>query len=394
MKMAKDRKNPAAEEKSKRKIDPLGLILRCLLVIAAGLFVTLAVVSWPSIRENGFYATFFGTEEEQGTLERAEEIEFVANTRNVFCAYREGAAILGPSGLQVVRPDGSTEIDEAKSFTNPVLRCDGGWLLAYDSGGTGMILVEDGKVKANDSAPGDLIFAEVNGSGWRLMIRQSDNWRAVATVIDEDGRTVYELSSAERYLIGGDVSPDGTRTALAGVRQLDAQILSSVYIFEHSSAEADPMAFWEDPNGMVLSAEFLDDETILVLTDEAAVFVDGDTGAENARYEFGAYNLTSYGVGDGFVSLALTGASGLSCRVVTLDFHGTELASRVTGGVEDMDAEGADFGILTNDGFVVYNNNLESVAQGPCPAGSRKLLVARGGTVYVITSGAASVYQY
>ena len=257
-----------------------------------------------------------------------------------------------------------------------------------------MILVEDGKVKANDSAPGDLIFAEVNGRGWQLMIQKSANWRAVATVLDADGKTVYELSSAERYLIGGDVSPDGTRTALAGVRQVDAQIVSSVYIFEHSSAEAEPMAFWEDPNGMVLSAEFLDDETILVLTDEAAVFVDGDTGAETARYEFGAYKLTDYGAGDSFVSLALTSASGLSCRVVTLDFQGSELAARVTGEVTDMDAEGNEFGILTNDGFMVYNNNLEGAAEGSCPAGSRKLLVAAGGTVYVITSGTASVYQY
>lgn len=390
--MAKDTER-STDTEPKRKLDALGIILRVLLVVAAGLFVLLAVLSWPSIRENGFYETFFGSDEEEHEIVRAEELSFVANTRNVFAAYRDGVAILSPSGLQVIDPSGETVLDEAKSFTKPVIRVEGDRLLAYDAGGVNMLTAEDGKLASSSTAAGEIISADINAEGMTLVIHGSSSWKAVASVTDADGEQVYELFSAERYLLGGDISPDSTRIALAGVRQSDAQIISSVYIFELTSEEE--IAFWETQSSVVVSAQFLSDGRILAICADEAVFLDGDTGAELSRYSFGSGELKAYAVGKDFVALAVsTGSGGENVYLSTFDFDGTEIARTMMGGVIDLAAHENHLGVLTSDTILVYNNTLVSVADGASTSGSRRVLLADDSTAYLITADTASVYEY
>ncbi len=384
--------NESASEKAKKRPDALGVILRILLIVAAGLFVTLAILSWPSIRENGFYETFFGSDEDEHEIVRAEELSFVANTRNVFAGYEGGVAILGPSGLQVIDPSGETVLDEAKSFAKPIVRVRGDRLLAYDSGGTNMLTAAAGKA-SHSTAPGELISAQINKSGVVLRIYRSGSWKAVADVCDADGEPLYEFFSAERYLLGGDVSPDSTRIALAGLRQEDAQLISSVYIYELT--EEEPIAFWEAQSSVVISAEFISDDRILAICEDMAVFLDGDTGAELGRYTFGSRELKAYAVGSDFVAFAVSAASGgENAYLATFSPDGDQLAAATLSSVLDLAAYENYLGVLTSEAIMVYNNTLVSVADGASVSGSRRLLIADGTTAYIISADSASVYQY
>ena len=45
-------RNAKTKKRERKKLDPLGIVLRVLLVLAAVLFCVLAVISWQSIRDN------------------------------------------------------------------------------------------------------------------------------------------------------------------------------------------------------------------------------------------------------------------------------------------------------------------------------------------------------
>lgn len=379
------------KNRERKKLDPLGIVLRALLVLAAVLFCVLAVISWPSIRDNGFYATFFGGGKEEGEVTRASELEFVANQKNVFAAYRDGLAVLSPSGLTVIGPDGEAELDISKSFGNPTLAVKGNRLLAYDAGGTNMLYIEKGKLVSDTSNSSNVITASINSDGWRLIICEQSGWKAVASVLRPNGEQAYEMQSAERYLTSGDIAPDGTRIALGGVRQSNAEIISSVYIYDLKSP--DPIAFWETTDGVPTSVRFLDDGRILAICEGTAVFLDGDTGEELGRSRFGSGKLASLAVGKGYVVLAIA-SEGNDAWVVTLSFAGDELARRALGGVLDLSASGEFLGVLTSDSVLVYNNYLESIAGGDAPAGCRRILLADDRAAYVLSSNSAMLYEY
>lgn len=384
-------RNAKTKKRERKKLDPLGIVLRVLLVLAAVLFCVLAVISWPSVRDNGFYATFFGGGEEEGEVVRAKELDFVANQKNVFAAYRDGLAVLSPSGLTVIGPDGDAVLDTSKSFGNPALAVDGDRLLAYDAGGSNMLYIEKEKLISDAPSMLGIITASINSDGWRLIIGEQSGWKAVASVLRPNGEEAYTMQSAERYLTSGDIAPDSTRIALGGVRQSNAQIISSVYIYDLSSDE--PIAFWETTDGVPTSVRFLDDARILVICEKAAVFIDGDTGEELGRCAFGSGELASAAVGKGYVALAIT-AEGSDAWVVTLSYTGAELARRALGGVLDLSAEGEFLGVLTSDSVLVYNSYLESIADGDATAGCRRILLADDRAAYVLSANSAMLYEY
>ena len=371
----------------------LRIVLRILLGLAAILLILLVVLKYESLTPEALRRAIGRRTVEERTVGYSDRISFAAGSLNVYAAADGGFSILSPSGLELLDGTGDQVLAVSKAFSRPALRTSGRYLIAYDVGGTGFVLAGEGETLQNTAAEGTLIAADVCPAGNYALVAEEASVRGTVGVYTSAGEPVYKYFSSERFLVDCALDETGTLVAVAGVRQNDARILSSVMLLTVTSET--PLAVWETNDELVLSVRFLSDGSILAVTETRAVFLD-QNGAFVAEYSCGAPGVAQARVGDGFV-VVRPGAAGKgheSAHLVVLDNQGALQEDMTVSGLLDIDAQGSTIGLLTNEALLVYNQHLERIAQRSLVTSCRNLLLGEGNAVFTISSDAADIYLY
>jgi len=368
----------------------LRAVLRALLLLAALLLALLVVLKYDSLTPQALRDAVSPQQEEiSGTY--SERLTFAANSLNSYATYRDGIAVLSPSGIEIQNASGEQVISVSKNFAHPVTVRDGGSIAAFDVGGSAFVLIKDGQLMQNMSYSHPIVAADVASNGTYAISAEEGGVRSAVSVFDCEGNPLYKYFSSERFVIGCALNNSADMLAAAGIRQEDTHIISAVVLMSLSSEE--PIETWETTDELILAVEFLSGDRILVITENRAVFLNAN-GKYRGEYSFEDTGLAMWSEGDGFVVLCpATRTAAENSHIVLVSSNGDYIGELAAGDLVSVSAAEDEFGILTNDTIVVYNKKMERIAQRNLVGGGKYLLLGNGAAL-VFSSDTADVYTY
>ncbi len=323
-----------------------------------------------------------------GGVPHAEELNFSADFTNSFALYEDGIAVLSSSGIELIDNSNIVRMSHAINMSKPVMKVSGENLIAYDVGMQNILCISGYTLKQSLTYPAEIISADINSSGWYVVLADESGSKATAAVFDSDGKEIYKWYSSERYITSAAIADDNTRMVLGGLGSTGASISATVMLMRFD--EEMPYATYDCGDTVILDMRWISSDTIAVLTEDSILMLDG-SGNLRGRYDFSGSYLNEYSFESSeMIALRVADSNiGENSVLVTLDTEGELLGSLAVSDVLDISCGGEFVGVLTNDSIVVYNNILKEQSTTDAEEGSKKILIADGGNGYVLTSSAA-----
>jgi hypothetical protein len=371
----------------------LKIILRCVILAIVAVIILFVVINYQNIRFDSMFQ--FITGGDGGNKTEAKTLSFAPDAANTFEAYQDGMAVLNQTGLSVIGSSGEERLSQKSGYSRPAMKSAGDYLLAYDIGGTSLLCIKDAEIKNNYKFDSEILTADLNSSGWLLIVDEESGSKATASVFDDNKTERYKWYSSERYITCAALNGDSTGMAIGGLRQENARIISSVVMLRFDTIDKEePFAVIDLQDVLILDMKYLSDGSLAVLT-ENSVLVIGSDGKERGRYEFDGKMLKEYTFGgDGYILLRLSkNGVGETSEVLLLNYEAKVVKTLTLNGILSLDCKGKFAGILTSDHIIVYNSNLEEQYTSTISAGSKKLLMREDGAALVLSSAEALIFR-
>lgn len=262
----------------------------------------------------------------------------------------------GADGITLYDKEGKVSFLAAASLTNPVVQTGGGYILAYDAGGTAMLLLDGkGEIRREESFPGAVYDADLTEDGYLCYVSAGSAVKSELQLLDREQRSVFAVHAATRYFTGCAAAPGGGAVCAVSLEERDGAV-SSVAVVYRTDRE-DPVAEVDLGNQVIFDLRFWGKSRICALGEEELLILN-TKGEILGRYDASGVMDFDLG-GDGFAALVLPGSGGQT--LVTVDAGGEELGRLpLTGGVADVSVRGKYVAFLAEQTLTISGKKLES----------------------------------
>lgn len=379
-----------AEEKRRAKAERPPLkkrILSLFLVLIIVLAAVVLTVYWDRINFDAIRrgVSYIGTE--QDAAGQTAAFEYEKRTEGTFSSF--GKYLLYVSNQEAVVYDYSGNIlfQTDVQLEAPALDVGGGVAVAYDIGGSNLVVFDERKEKLRLTLEDGLgiYSATLNQSGWLAVTSQKQNQKGCVTVYNQNMDKVFEYDASTRFVINAYVSEDCRYMIAHTLGQEDGMFVSQMVVYRLDSEEQYAEFAIED--AMVLSIGSINNQTLCIADNQAVIASSG--GQVNATYDYAQSYLREYSdEGDGFAVLALNRyRAGTSGRLVTLGADGTAIGElEISDEILDLSAAGRYIAVLYADRLVIYNRDLTEYAVFDQPAMAESARMRSDGSVWLISS--------
>ncbi len=270
--------------------------------------------------------------------------------------YKDGFASATVERLLITDKNGAEFQNVQLGFRNPHLYANNKYVLAYDSGGTGLMVCDSFSVLFETNMENNIITARMNKNGGFTVVTEGEGYLSKVFVYDSSFREVYRYNSLNRYILDAVLAPDQKAMAVSSMSLEGSEISAEILYFKLDKESVQ----WSVPFGETpcISVDIKDDDSICGLFSWGMVSL-SEKGKERGRYELDNQVLQCYSLGDGgktafAVSAAESGDSTLVIcdskahvdDTVVLDYY-----------VVQMDYYGGRIATLGNRECGVYNSS-------------------------------------
>ncbi|MBQ9346939.1 MAG: hypothetical protein IJT94_06290 [Oscillibacter sp.] len=331
-----------------------------------------------------------------GTPERAGgEIlyDFPVSGKNRFAVLGEHLAVLSDTELKLADSAGGTLWSTAVHMANPALEEGGGRAVAYDVGGTELLVFDAGGILMPLTNPEEEPFlsARLNRNGCLAVTAGAQGRRGTVTVYGPSLELLFRFSSSRRFVSDAFVTDDNLRMAAVTLGQEDGVFATEMVLYRLDSEE--PEAEYAIPDGIAVAAA-QKGQILTTVTDTCLSFARAD-GTVLDGYSYEGEHLRGFALnGDGFTALLLNRyQSGSVGRLVTVDSQGRELGSLdLKEEVLSLSAAGKYVAALYSGRLVVYNQALREYAALSGTDNLRQVVVRPDGSILLIGADSARVF--
>lgn len=361
-----------------------GILIFVLLLLAGYLFrdylnfdqLSRSFANWNAQAEDNYGAHSFGT-----------------YSSNRYSLYNGGLAISAISGLELYDEDSDLTEKFGASMSLPALNMGNKAILAYDIGGTNLVVANqnmeellllslDGSILDGDLSSKDaLVYAATTSGNKTVIIVCNDN-------MDE----IYKWYSSTQYMPLCTVNSDGSMMAATAMSQSGGMFQTDAYLFDTSVAEVGTITSLG--NQTIFDLEFLSDSRLVAIGGDSALFLD-DAGNLLETHSYEGDSLEQFFYWDnGDVTLVLQNyAEGNANRLVTLDSAGNVIAdTTVEGVVVNISCAGNYLAVLTTEKLQILRNDLTFYSEKSNVIGTTVALMQSDGSCILIGGGTAELF--
>lgn len=295
---------------------------------------------------------------------------------------KENLVMLSQTRLAVYRKDGTTSLDETVALGNPNIVSSGSRFIAFDRGGKDMLVCSGTSVVERLTAGRPIIDADIGDGGFFAVAEEDPEFRAVVTLYNSYGKSVYVWRLASSYLSAVRVSSSG-RMVVAGFDVTDGALNSTVTVLERTKEE--PAIKIELPDELVVSMR-AQGGTITVVTDHRVVSFDEKTGEQTAVCEPAGGELLGVSMDPTGNTALLLGRYevGAGSALVMLDSRLSETGLAETAReVRYLSAASGKTAIIYDGGGAVYNQ-AGTLLTETLLSGVKAVLVTHSGRVIFV----------
>ena len=118
--------------------------------------------------------------------------------------------VAGAEGVTLYDKQGQVSALVAASFTSPVVQTGGGCVLAYDAGGTTLLLLDrKGQMRLEADLTGTVYDADLTEDGYLSYVTQADTVKSELQVLDREQRAIFTVHAATRFFTRCAAAPGG-----------------------------------------------------------------------------------------------------------------------------------------------------------------------------------------
>lgn len=300
-----------------------------------------------------------------------------------------GLAYADSDSLFIQQPGSEPSLRCALGYSSPAVEAQGEYVLAFDRGGTKVILTTTSSLQTQLELQSPILNGSVNGDGSFILVTAEQGYRTAITAYDNHGRETLQYKSSNYYIVSAALSPDGKLAAALGFRQDGATLVSRAIFLSMSNGERLTEIDLPDALGMALC--FLSDNTIAVLCDDGVYYIKGNE-AEHLL-EISSNELLAFTMQNNAFALAVRAYDGKTRSIIytlrgsTLDepfpFQGEPSAVAISN---------AGVAVLSASGVVMYDRNFQPLWQNADAIGASRILLSNNGQIYALYAKRASLY--
>lgn len=225
-----------------------------------------------------------------------------------FLSEDKNVCFVSDTSLTVLNSTAKELVSRQHSFSNPVLKMNGGRMLLYNLGGRGCQLESMNRTIQKISLNQNLIAGALARQGGYALITEADGYRGELTAYTADGREQSHYWFSDYYPTAAALSPDGSMAAVTGVNTENGVIQSALYLLDLSNSKAQkPLAVYD--GNMLFDICWNGDTAVTAFGDQAAVLVDAGSRSK-IECSYGGKQLTAYCASADLTVLGLSSYAG------------------------------------------------------------------------------------
>lgn len=252
------------------------------------------------------------------------EVHFDTASGGETVVYKDGFAHATVEKLIITDKNGTEFQNTQLGFRNPVLSANSRYVLAYDSGGEGLMVADSFSVVFETQMEDPIITAKMNDNGYIAVVTEGDGYLAKVYVFDSSFREVYRYRSLNRYVLDAAVSPNNKALAISAINIEGAGIVPEIMYFKLKDEKVQWTVSFEESPCVCISIK--DNGTICGLFNWGMVSLN-NKGNEIGRYELDNQVLQCYSMEDGDDNVFVVSAAE--------NGHGTVVICNEKGTVKD-----------------------------------------------------------
>ncbi|MBQ8892982.1 MAG: hypothetical protein IJ043_01055 [Clostridia bacterium] len=176
------------------------------------------------------------------------EVHFDTVSGGETVVYKDGFAHATVEKLIITDKNGTEFQNIQLGFRKPVLSANSRYVLAYDSGGNGLMVTDSFSVLFETTMDDPIITAKMNHNGSIAVVTEGDGYLSKVYVFDSSFKEIYRYSSLNRYILDAAVSENNKALAVSAMNIEGADIVPEILYFKLSKEEVQwKAAFGEEP---------------------------------------------------------------------------------------------------------------------------------------------------
>ena len=250
-----------------------------------------------------------------GKIAENGEFRFDTSSEGVTVVFKDGFAHATVEKMIITDKDGTEFQNTQLGFRTPRLLTNGQRVMAFDHGGTGILIADSFSVLHEQQMENRIITADMSGDGWYVVVTEGDGYLAKVFVYNASFQEVYRYRSLSRYILDAALTPDHKALAVSALNSEGEDILPEILYFKLKKEEiAWTVPFEEAP---CVDITVKEDGTVCGLFSWGIVSLNGK-GTETGRFTLEDRILQTYSFASGDYNVAVTSAAESGASTVSV----------------------------------------------------------------------------
>ena len=241
-----------------------------------------------------------------------------------FKTYENGFGYVSDTHYVLLSDNGDEIFNAQVSFNSPVLRMNyNGASLVYDLGGNKYSVYSEEGLVFSQETDSKMYLADITPDMVYATVTESRDYKAKLSVYNPDNTPLYGYSFEEFYITAMALNDSGTGAVVCGVTAENGVEKSVIYVFDFTEEKA--VAFHELKSEVAFECEYLQNNSICVIGENASYIVNGNKFSKLTKNSFSQKTLTSYDINrdTGILSLSLSrSGDGRNCTIQCINSSG------------------------------------------------------------------------
>ena len=224
------------------------------------------------------------------------EVRFNSADAGVTVVYKDGFAYASVEKLLITDKNGTEFQNTPLGFREPVLSANSKYVMAYDKGGTGLVVADSFSIVKELQMEDPILTASMNAGGQIVVITQGEGYLAKVYVYDASFRETYRYRSLNRYILDAALSKDGKAMAVSALNIEGSDIVCEIQYFKLNKEQVEwSVAFDQAP---CVDIAVKDNGMVCGLFEWGMVSLN-NKGKETGRFLFDDRTMQCYSLADG-----------------------------------------------------------------------------------------------
>ncbi|MBQ6824925.1 MAG: hypothetical protein IJP27_09750 [Clostridia bacterium] len=224
------------------------------------------------------------------------EVHFDTASGGNTVVFKDGFAHATVEKLIITDKNGTEFQNIQLGFRKPMISANNRYVLAYDSGGVGLMVTDSFSVLFETTFEDPIITARMNKNGSFAVVTEGDGFLAKVYVFNASFKEIYRYRSMNRYILDAVVAENDKALAVSAVNIEGADIVPEIMYFKLSKESVEwTVPFTEDP---CVRIAVKDNGTVCGLFNWGMVSLN-EKGKEVGRYQLDNQVIQCYSLDDG-----------------------------------------------------------------------------------------------